>query len=138
MPAALSCCDDLQCPHSGSNRLPKHGCSRGKQTCRRRLCHYRFTPDGNRHCHSEHIKEQATEMYGEGMAVAAISRVLAVNLGAVYEWVKKVRWELGIWAWVTMHRRRWALCQPYLLTGCGLTSGRGAIRSGRKCGSGRR
>ena len=75
-------------------------------------------------------------MHGEGMAVAAISRVLAVKLGKVYELVKKVRWVLGILAWLTMQRRRWALCQPYLLTGCGLTSGRGAVRSGRKCGSG--
>ena len=41
-------------------------------------------------------------MHGEGMAVAAISRVLAVKLGKVYEWVKKVRWALRIWAWVTM------------------------------------
>ena len=43
------------------------------------------------------------------MAVAAISRVLAVNLGAVYEWVKKVRWALGILAWVTMQRQRWGI-----------------------------
>ncbi len=28
-------------------------------------------------------------MYGEGMAIAAISRVLEVKLGTVYEWVKK-------------------------------------------------
>ena len=82
MVAARSYRDDLQRPHCGSNRLPKDGRSRGKQTCYR-LCHYRFTPDGNRHCHSEHIKEQATEMYGEGMAVATISRVLAIKLGTV-------------------------------------------------------
>ena len=56
-------------------------------TCR--LCHYRFTPDGNRHYYSEQIKEQAIDMYGEGMAIAAISRVLEVKLGTVYEWVKK-------------------------------------------------
>ena len=43
------------------------------------------------------------------MAVAAISRVLAVNLGTVYEWVKKVRWALGILAWVTMQRQRWGI-----------------------------
>ena len=58
-------------------------------TYRCRLCHYRFTPDGNRHYYSEQIKEQAIDMYGEGMAIAAISRVLEVKLGTVYQWVKK-------------------------------------------------
>ena len=68
MAAARSYRDDLQCPHCGSNWLPKDGRSRGKQTYRCRLCHYRFTPDGNRHYYSEQIKEQAIDMYGEGMA----------------------------------------------------------------------
>ena len=71
---------------------------RGKQTYRCRLCHYRFTPDGNRHYYSEQIKEQAIDLYGEGMAIAAISRVLEVKLGTVYEWVKKKSggpWEFG-------------------------------------------
>ena len=53
MAAARPCLDDIQRPHCGSNRLPKDGRSRGKQTYRCRLCHYRFTPDGNCHCHSE-------------------------------------------------------------------------------------
>ena len=89
MVAARACRDDLQCPHCGSNRRPKDGTSRGKQTYRCRLCHYRFTPDGNRHYYSEKVKEQAIDMYCEGMAVAAVSRVLDVKLGTVYEWVKK-------------------------------------------------
>ena len=95
MAAARSCRDDLQCPHCGSNWLPKDGRSRGKQTYRCRLCHYRFTPDGNRHYCSEQVKEQAIDRYGEGMAVAAISRVLEVKLGTVYEWVKKSPVGLG-------------------------------------------
>ena len=89
MAAARSCRDVLQCPHCASNRLPEDGRSRGKQTCRCRRCHYRFTPDGNRHYYSEQVKEQAIDRYGEGMAIAAISRVLEVKLGTVYEWVKK-------------------------------------------------
>ena len=89
MAAARSYRDYLQRPHCGSNRLPEYGRSRGKQTYRCRLCHYRFTPDGNRHYYSEQVKEQAIDMYGEGMAIAAISRVLEVKLGTVYEWVKK-------------------------------------------------
>ena len=109
MAAARSYRDDLQRPHCGSNWLPKDGRSRGKQTYRCRLCHYRFTPDGNRHYYSEQVKEQAIDMYGEGMAIAAISRVLEVKLGTVYEWVKKVQWALGIWAWVTMQRQRWGI-----------------------------
>ena len=89
MAAARSYRDDLQCPHCGSNWLPKDGRSRGKQTCRCRLCHYRFTPDGNRHYYSEQIKEQAIDMYGEGMAIAAISRVLEVKLGPCTSGSKK-------------------------------------------------
>ena len=109
MTAARYYRDDLQRPQCGSNRLPKDGRSLGKQTCRCRLCHYRFTTDGNRHCYSEQVKEQAIDRYDEGMAIAAISRVLEVKPGTVYEWVKKVRWTLGIWAWVTMLRRRWGI-----------------------------
>ena len=59
MAAARSYRDDLQRPHCGSNWLPKDGRSRGKQTRRCRLCHYRFTPDGNRHYYPEQVKEQA-------------------------------------------------------------------------------
>ena len=36
---------DLRCPHCGH--------SRGKQTYRCGDCHYRFTPDGNRHYYPE-------------------------------------------------------------------------------------
>ena len=110
MAAARSYRDDLQCPHCGSNWLPKDGHSRGKQTYRCRLCHYRFTPDGNRHYYSEQVKEQAIDMYGEGMAIAAISRVLEVKLGTVYEWVKKSPvgpGDLGLGS--TMQRQQWGM-----------------------------
>ena len=75
MAAARSYRDDLQCPHCGSNWLPKDGRPPGaSKPTAVRLCHYRFTPDGNRHYYSEKVKEQAIDMYGEGMAIAAISR----------------------------------------------------------------
>ena len=56
MAAARSYRDDLQCPHCGSNWLPKDGRSRGKQTYRCRLCHYRCQrvlkiPNAARHWH---------------------------------------------------------------------------------------
>ena len=82
MAATRSYLDDLQCSHCGSNLLPKDGSSRGKQT-------YPFTPYGNRHYYSEQVKEQAIDMHGEGITVAAISRVLAVKPGTVYERGKK-------------------------------------------------
>ena len=63
--------------------------SRGKQTCRCRLRHYRFTSHGNRHYCPEQIKEQGIAMYGVGITVAAICRVLAVKPGTAYEWGKK-------------------------------------------------
>ena len=85
MAAARSCCDDLQVPPLRLQRLPEDGRSRGKQPYRCRLCHYIFIPDGNRSYYSEQVqvKEQAIDMYGEGMALAAISRVLEVKLGTV-------------------------------------------------------
>ena len=81
--------DDMQCPHCGSNWLPKAGLSRGKQTYRCGECLHRFTPDGNRSYYSEEIKRQAIAMYTEGMGYAAISRVLGVKAETVYSWVKK-------------------------------------------------
>jgi len=80
---------DLRCPHCGSNWCPKDGHSRGKQTFRCGDCRYRFTPEGNRHYYPAAVKEQAIDLYCEGNSVAAISRVLEVKLGTVYEWVKK-------------------------------------------------
>ena len=35
-------------------------------------------------------------MYGDGVGVAAINRILAIKPGTVYEWVKKARWALSI------------------------------------------
>ena len=67
MAAARSYRDELQRPHCGSNRLPKDGRSRGKQICGCRFCHYRFMPDGNRHYYPEQAKEQAIDLYGEGI-----------------------------------------------------------------------
>ena len=71
--------DDLRCPHCGSNHTPKDGHSRGKQTYRCGQCHYRFTPDGNRHYYPEAVKTQAVTMYVEGMCVLAIGRTLGVK-----------------------------------------------------------
>ena len=91
--------DDLRCPHCGSNRTPKDGHSRGKQTpcqVRGRLyrcdqCRYRFTPDGNRSYYAEAVKTQAVRMYVEGVSVSVISRTLRVKGGTVYSWLKKAR-----------------------------------------------
>ena len=61
---------DLRCPHCGD-------------------CLYKFTPGGNRGHYSEAVKSQAVEMYCEGSAIAAISRVLGVKSGTVSSWIKK-------------------------------------------------
>ena len=82
--------DDLRCPRCGSNRTPKDGHSRGKQTYRCGQCRYRFTSDGNRHYYSEAVKTQAVTMYVEGMCVLAIGRTLGVKPGMIYSWLKKV------------------------------------------------
>ena len=81
--------DDLRCPRCGSNRTPKYGHSRGKQTYRCGQCLYRFTPQGNRRYYSEEMKAQAVGMYVEGVGVLVISRTLGVKAGTVYSWIKK-------------------------------------------------
>ena len=88
---------DFRCPHCGSNWTPKDSRSRGKQTpyqvrgrlYRCRECHYRFTPEGNRHYYSEAVKSQAIDMYLEGTGITAIGRVLEVQTATVLSWVKK-------------------------------------------------
>ena len=40
-------------------------------------------------CYFSTAAQSCQHLYGEGMAIAAISRVLEVKLGTVYEWVKK-------------------------------------------------
>ena len=82
---------DFRCPHCGSNWTPKDGRSRGKQTYRCRECHYRFTPEGNRHYYSEAVKSQALDMYQEGTGLTAIGRVLEVQTATVFSWIKKAR-----------------------------------------------
>lgn len=81
--------DDIACPQCGSNWLPKAGFSRGKQTYRCGNCLYRFTPQGNRSYYPESVKRQVLKMYGEGMSMSAISRVMDVKLGTVFSWIKK-------------------------------------------------
>lgn len=87
---------DLRCPHCGSNWTPKDGHSRGKQTYRCGDCHYRFTPDGNRHYYSEAVKRQALDMYAEGTGITAIGRVLGVQTATVFSWIKKSPSKWGV------------------------------------------
>ena len=80
---------DLRRPHCGSNRTPKDGHSRGKQTCRCRDCHHRFTPEGNRRYFPEAVKRQALDMYAGGAGIAATGRALGARPATVFSWVKK-------------------------------------------------
>ena len=80
---------DLRCPRCGSNWTPRDGHSRGKQTCRCRDCHHRFTPDGNRHCFPEAVKRQALDMYAGGTGITAAGRIPGVQQATVFSWVKK-------------------------------------------------
>ena len=88
---------DIRCPHCGSNWTPKDSHSRGKQTpypVRGRLyrcgdCHYRFTPEGNRHYYSQVVRSHALNLYTEGSSLAAIGRTLGILPETVYSWVKK-------------------------------------------------
>ena len=81
--------DGMQCPRCGSNWLPKHGRSRGKQTYRCGQCLYHFIPETERPHRPEKTKALAVALYAEGLGLSAISRVLKTKLGTVYSWVKK-------------------------------------------------
>ena len=134
-PTAMSTSAPTAAP-TGSPKTDAPGASK-HTICR--LCHYRFTSDGNRHYYSEQVKEQAIDRCGQGMAVAAISRVLEVKLGTVYEWVKKARWALGIWVWVTLPRQRRGIAPAISFDDMRTCQqARREKRSGGRCGSGRR
>ena len=61
--AQRTCHHELRGPHCGSNRMPKYGTSRGKQTYRCGDGKHRYAPLGNRHYYSEQVKSQASRMY---------------------------------------------------------------------------
>ena len=66
----------MRCPHCGSNRMPKDGRSRGKQTCRCGDSKRQCAPDGNRHFYSPEVVDRALAMYAEGASVASIGRAI--------------------------------------------------------------
>lgn len=87
MPAftAMTCAVLTAAPPFGKlRRTPKDGHSRGKQTCRCRDCHHRFTPEGNRRYFPETTRRQALDMYAEGAGVTAAGRVPWVKPATVF------------------------------------------------------
>ena len=80
---------DMRCPGCGSNRMPKDGRSRGKQTYRCGDCKYRCAPDGSRHCYSSEVVDRALAMYAERASAASIGRAMEIKEGTVLRWVKK-------------------------------------------------
>ena len=81
--------DGMQCPRRGSNRLPNHGRSRGKQTWRCRQCFYHFIPETQRSHQPEQVKSLAVAMCAGGNSIEAIARMPEVKTGTVCSWVKK-------------------------------------------------
>ena len=77
--------DDMQSPRYDSNRLPKAGFSRDKQTYRCGECRQRFTPEGNLSYYPEAITPSDRHVHRRhGMGYSAISRVLGVKPETVY------------------------------------------------------
>ena len=90
----------MRCPRRGSNRMPKDGRSRGKQTRRRRDCKYRYTPDGNRRFYSSKVIDQALAMYAEGASAAATGGAMDINEATVLRRVEKKPFRpSGQWTW---------------------------------------
>ena len=89
MAAARSYRDDLQCPHCGSNWLPKDGHSKGRQVYHCGDCGRRYIPEAACHRPGAADKERAMAMYREGSSLSAIGRIFGVSAQAVSVWVKK-------------------------------------------------
>ena len=89
MAGQRACRHDMRRPRYGSNRMPKDGRSRGRQTYRCEDCKYRCAPDVNRHRYSSKVIEQTLAMYAEGASAAAIGGAMKINEASALVWVKK-------------------------------------------------
>ena len=79
----------IRCPACGSNWMPKHGTSKGRQVYRCGDCGRYYTPAAAYTRPSAADKEQGLALHGEGVPLSAIARTFGVTPQAVSRWVKK-------------------------------------------------
>ena len=90
MAAARSYRDDLQCPHCGSNRLPKDGHSQASKPTAAASAITASLPTATATTTRHRSQNRPSICTAKAWAIAAISRVLEAKLGKTYTWVKRV------------------------------------------------
>ena len=71
--------------------MPKHGFDRGRQAYCCGDCQRRHVEGAAWHRSSPEVIERIITLYGEGMSLRAIGRVVGLSGRSVYFWVKKSR-----------------------------------------------
>ena len=74
------------CPRCGSVRVVKSGHARGKQRWLCRRCQYQFTRRDD-HETPDEVKQAAVTLYGYGLSLNAVGRLLGSCAQSVMRWV---------------------------------------------------
>lgn len=78
----------MACSKCGHEKMIKNGLVSGLQRYQCKSCGYNSTVAHKSTAFSAHIKQQALNMYLEGLGFRAIARVLKVSHVSVYRWIK--------------------------------------------------
>ena len=77
------------CPYCHASALVKDGLNpNGSQRFTCKVCHRTHTPEPNANGYAPELRQQALELYLQGMGQRAIGRFLKVNHQSVANWIK--------------------------------------------------
>lgn len=81
----------MKCPHckqtKRQNKVGKTGCGSQRYICM--FCQRKYTPYPKKQGYPEELRQQAVQMYVDGMNLRRIARHLNVNHQSVANWVNK-------------------------------------------------
>ena len=78
----------MDCNKCNSTDCPKSGFVHGRQRYICKKCKYHFTVKLKSSAFAKDVKQQALNMYLEGMGFRAIGRILQVSHVSVYRWIR--------------------------------------------------
>jgi len=83
--------ENKRCPICGRTEgQMKNGRNRsGTQTILCRFCKKSYTPNPKRHAYDEETRTLALKIYYSGVSGRGVGKVLGMNKGNVYNWIKK-------------------------------------------------
>ena len=79
----------MDCPRCGSAEYIKNGIVKKRQRYECKQCQFNYTVEKRSGEIPEETRQQAFDMYLEGLGFRAIGRVLNVSHTAVYYWIKQ-------------------------------------------------